>query len=63
MVKSIKSGTVLPDNPTNGDVIMAIFDIVEIHAMISTIFAVLKDGTELEFKRIWWNAPYREDGE
>lgn len=50
---------VLPDNPTNGNIITTIFDIVEFHAIQSTIFVVLKDGTELEFKRDWFDAPYK----
>ena len=44
---------------TNGEVIESVFDVKEIHAMAVTIFVVLKDGTELEFKREWWNAPYK----
>ena len=44
---------------TNGEVIESVFDVKEIHAMTVTIFVVLKDGTELEFKRNWWNAPYK----
>ena len=45
---------------TNGEVIEHSFNIKEIHAMAVTIFVVLSDGTELEFKRNWWDAPYKD---
>ena len=57
--KAIKEGTVLPDNPTNGDMIEAVLAIKEIHAMAATIFVVLRDGQELEFNREWWFSSYK----
>lgn len=62
MRKSIIHGTPIPDNATNGDVIINIFDVKEIHTMTTTVFTVLQDGTELEFKRSWWNNPYQKGG-
>ena len=59
IASSIANGTPIPDNATNGDVIINIFDVKEIHTMTTTVFTVLQDGTELEFKRSWWNAPYQ----
>lgn len=47
---------------TNGDVIINIFDVKEIHTMTTTVFAVLQDGTELEFKRSWWDESYKKGG-
>ena len=57
--KSIKNGTVLPDNPTNGDMIKAMFPNERI--------GHCEDCTDLgdiaTFDDDWWNAPYGEDGE
>ena len=55
----IYHGTVLPENPTNGEMIETMFAAIkEIHAMTRTVFVVLHDGAELEFDRNWWNSPY-----
>lgn len=56
---AIESLESIPDNATNGDVIMSLFPITEINAMLGTIFCTLEDGTELEFKRKWWFSPYK----
>ena len=59
--KAIKNGTVLPDNPTNGDMIMTVFpnaSITEIGGGSTIVVA-----NDYKFNSTWWNAPYREDGE
>ena len=65
--KAIKNGIVLPDNPTNGDVIKMMFPTVDIstNGMFGkegTVFVHHKDHIII-FDLDWWNAPYREDGE
>lgn len=53
----------IPEGATNGDIIEKTFDVKEIHAMIKTVFTVLKDGTELEFSREWYEAPFKREEE
>lgn len=61
-MRAIANGTPISDNATNGEVIINIFDVKEIHTMTTTAFAVLQDGTELEFKRSWWDESYKKGG-
>lgn len=64
-----------PENPTNGDIIKAIFNISdsEIDEGLSTTYIytktrVLKGGSQdhlrerITFNREWWNAPYEKAG-
>lgn len=53
----------IPEKTTNGDIIEKMFDVKEIHAMIKTVFVVLKDDTELEFNREWYEAPFKRTEE
>lgn len=56
IVKAIKSGTVLPDNPTNGNMIKFIFpnaSITEIGGDSTIVVA-----NDYKFNSTWWNAPY-----
>lgn len=53
----------IPEGVTNGDIIEKTFDVKEIHAMIMTVFVVLKDDTELEFNREWYEAPFKRGEE
>ena len=63
----------IPENPTNGDMIQAIFNIPdsEIDEGLSTTYIytktrVLKGGSQdhlkeqITFNREWWNAPYKK---
>ncbi len=43
----------LPDNPTNGDMIKAMFPTLSFNAILSKMYASCGQGL-LE----WWNAPY-----
>lgn len=48
MFYSIKNGTPIPDNATNGDVIKAMFP--------------NEYDFETDFDAEWWNAPYQKGG-
>lgn len=61
---------VLPDSPTNGDVIKAVFPNIEFTDMAFTIHAVanvtsngVKGGISYDFWKDWWNAPYKREVE
>lgn len=53
----------IPEGATNGDIIEKTFDVKEIHGMIKTVFVMLKDDTELEFNREWYEAPFKREKE
>lgn len=58
---AVRNGTVLPDNPTNGDMIMAVFpnaSITEIGGGSTIVVA-----NDYKFNSTWWNTPYREGKE
>lgn len=64
----IANGKFLPDNPTNGDMIMAVFPNAEIkiHEQWDgqNIVTVRMNGVQIVVNSLdWWNAPYRKDGE
>lgn len=53
-LECISDGTVLPDNPTNGDMIKALFPIfVESEKNY--------DAVEINYKNDWWNASYKAE--
>ena len=61
VVVGIKNGIQIPDNATNGDVIKALFPSErDEHSM--TPIHLMYDGLDFvkEFRREWWNAPYKE---
>ena len=45
LFKAIKEGTVLPEHPTNGDMIKALFP--------------FEGDFETDFDVEWWNSPYK----
>ena len=49
----IQNGTPIPDNATNGDVIMAMFPNVD---FVTDVFG------GFNFPKWWWNAPYQKGG-
>lgn len=68
---AICNGVVLPDNATNGDMIKAMFPLIEVQREISSTSdnIVMRDdsffGAINRFHMDWWNAPYKggqEDG-
>lgn len=59
---SVKDGTPLPDNPTNGDMIKALFSIYkEKFTDYGTVkvYGVDSEKMPVEFLADWWNAPYK----
>ena len=61
----VHSGTVLPDNPTNGDIIKAMFPYIEVRDKCNMYYSVdienLSEDARLNtvgFRKDWWNAPY-----
>ena len=67
--EAIRNGTVLPDNPTNGDVIKMMFgddkvsEFIGYARIMGRVGNWFNDGVVAEFDKDWWNAPYRKDGE
>ena len=62
MAEIFENGTPLPDNPTNGDMIKALFpyDTFTIVDQMNSRFVEHHHGTALwhHFNLYWWNAPY-----
>ena len=54
---AIKNGIQLPDNATNGDVIMAMFDCMVIDISDGEVCV---EKIYFPFDEDWWNAPYKE---
>lgn len=65
-----KSPTVLtiPENPTNGDMIKALFPNIEIYdsEKMESVYTGIPFGkyigANVDCMREWWNAPYKENG-
>lgn len=57
---AIKNGTPIPDNATNGDVIMAMFPNVNVYEHNGG--ATYSVNNEYNFNATWWNAPYQKGG-
>jgi len=63
MFYTIKNGTPIPDNATNGDVIKTMFGVKEVD-MENTYcvhFPEEEDYSHYFFKD-WWNSPYQKGG-
>lgn len=62
---AICDGVVIPDNPTNGDMIKAMFPLIEVKREISSTSdnMVVRDDSFLgainRFHTDWWNAQYK----
>lgn len=56
MFYSIKNGTPIPDNATNGEVLKTMFK----PNRITRTDDVVRE--EYEFDEVWWNAPYQKGG-
>ena len=67
ITKAIRNGTPLPNNPTNGDMIKALFDTkikdIEIYLTKVYVFIHFKDGNSMRVWKDWWNAPYKRGEE
>ena len=68
MISAIRNGIVIPDNPTNGDVIKAIFPSIEIIDLprFKEVYTGIPFGkiigANIDCMRDWWDASY-ERGE
>lgn len=69
IVNAIENGTPLPDNPTNGDIILALNETaqvygIELDEMNKTLIKVCVDGVRVQFFDYdWWNAPYEKESD
>ena len=56
----------IPDNPTNGDMIKAIFPksrIYKLENFVQFWYTENEDGRHVNFRRDWWDAPYKSESE
>ena len=49
----------IPENPTNGDMIKAMYGKEDIYKDEHFVFY----GGEMRFSRDWWNAPYKKESD
>lgn len=56
-------GLTIPENPTNGDMIKALFPKGKIIKFQTFIRYELSDGTCINVNDNWWNAPYKKGEE
>ena len=55
LISCIKCGTVIPNNPTNGDMIKAMFNCMVIDITKGKVYV---EKIYFPFDEDWWNAPY-----
>lgn len=58
VTEAIVSGTPIPDNATNGDVIKAMFPNIKVNVS----GGVVRSDRYTQFDLSWWNAPYQKGG-
>lgn len=58
----------IPDNPTNGDMIKAMFPYIEIKDNCDMYYSVNIENLSIDkglntvgFRKDWWNAPYKDE--
>jgi len=60
LTEAVYNGTPIPDNATNGDVIMTMFPTADISLNDSCVdYGVVN---RYGFDQTWWNAPYQKGG-
>ena len=68
VIKAAQNGTPIPENPTNGDVIKAMFGADKVFGFIHHVHLMAKvgdwfnEGVVADFDKDWWNAPYQKGG-
>ena len=71
-LKSIQRGTPLPkghgvltipENPTNGDMVKALFGVDVVDDFNYTFGVKLNNSNYIQINKDWWNAPYNADKE
>lgn len=50
----------LPENPTNGDMVKAIFNVEVVDDFCKSVGIKLNDSNYVQFNKDWWNAPYKK---
>ena len=58
MAEIFENGTVLPDNPTNGDMIKALFPNIKMWGESKDTLDYSLGGMIHRVLKSWWNAPY-----
>ena len=49
----------IPNNATNGDVVIIVYGIVDIEINENSVRLFPKDGGQLWVTREWWDSPYK----
>ena len=70
LYETLQNGIVLPQNPTNGDMLKTVFPYIEVKDKCNMYYSVdienLSEDVGLNtvgFRKDWWDAPYeREEG-
>lgn len=58
-MKDPDRGIIVPENATNGDIMIAIYGIVDVEVNERSVRLFPKDGGQLWVTRDWWEAPYK----
>ncbi len=64
LAKAVKIGTVIPDNATNGDMILNMFDTATVYGTDKKndcITICIDNNFYQKFSYSWWNAPYESE--
>ena len=62
---TILSGTPIPDNATNGEVVQTMFPYAEYNTYVDVVdrIAMADKDFEIHFDEDWWNSPYQKGDE
>lgn len=61
--RTIASGTLIPDNATNGDIMQTIFPNADIEIHNITVYVIFDiHSNVIPFDLDWWNSPYQKGG-
>ena len=66
LYETLKNGTVLPNDSTNGDVIEALFPNTTVHIFecLNSVNVITDETLNAQtFDLEWWNAPYETESE
>ena len=65
LIKAVENGTPIPDNATNGDMLLTMFDTATVYGIDKEndcIAICLDNNFYQKFRYSWWNAPYQKGG-
>lgn len=60
--QAIANGTPIPDNATNGDVIMAMFPSIKYEEGYVYVKSNIHKNVIMTVREDWWNTPYQKGG-